>query len=341
MIAERGIPRVTADERRAIEPTSPAAEPSFGTPVRGTVAPSPRSWSARLWTWLGMMSSDEKPAAAVAPVSNFDIVRAFLADASSGASATDLARYYAPQARIEAFRAGARDEIAGSAAILKDLQMARERWPIHSFELTAATGGGSQVAAEGVFTGRHGDGVTPDERERVAMFFKFEHGRIARQRVVRVVESADTAIARSSRAASPADGTPLRSPRADRSNFEIAREYLGWLAERRPASEVSRYLASDAVQEVLPTKLHPEGERRTGATLVSARQAELNLFSREEYDLRGATGGGSMVAMEVEWSAVLGTDGRLGRAGDRVQARVAWFLKFRDGLIIKHRIYLA
>lgn len=65
-----------------------------------------------------------------------------------------------------------------------------------------------------------------------------------------------------------------------------------------------------------------------------------SLMASERYELLDATGGGSMVALEVGWSGMVGDGMGLFGAGQKLEARLAIFLKFRDGLIVAQRNYL-
>ena len=73
--------------------------------------------------------------------------------------------------------------------------------------------------------------------------------------------------------------------------------------------------------------------------MLAARVRSLALLSEETYELRGATGGGSQVAMEIQWKGTLLQPIREFAAGQILEARFAVFLKFRDGLIVRQRNY--
>ena len=62
-------------------------------------------------------------------------------------------------------------------------------------------------------------------------------------------------------------------------------------------------------------------------------------MASESYELLGATGGGSMVALEVAWSGFVSNGLGLFTAGERLEARSGIFLRFRDGLIVSQRNY--
>jgi ketosteroid isomerase-like protein len=62
-------------------------------------------------------------------------------------------------------------------------------------------------------------------------------------------------------------------------------------------------------------------------------------MASESYELLGATGAGSQVALEVGWTAVVGKGMGLFTAGQKLEARQGLFLSFRDGLIVAQRSY--
>ena len=78
---------------------------------------------------------------------------------------------------------------------------------------------------------------------------------------------------------------------------------------------------------------------RTRDEIGQARGRDLALFTSEYYELCGAFGGGSQVAMEIAWTAVIGATTGSYTAGQKLEGQLAVFLKFRDGLIVRQRIY--
>jgi ketosteroid isomerase-like protein len=123
------------------------------------------------------------------------------------------------------------------------------------------------------------------------------------------------------------------------SNFEIARSYLAALDARADAETIARFYAPDAVQDEFPNRFLPGGAHRDLLAIKLARTRGLALMASEGYELIGATGGGAQVALEVSWSGVVGEGMGLFTAGQRLEARLGIFLKFRDGLIVVQRNY--
>jgi len=126
-----------------------------------------------------------------------------------------------------------------------------------------------------------------------------------------------------------------------RTNFDIARSYLAALEARADAEAIARFHAADAVQDEFPNRFLPMGAHRDLQAIKLARSRGLALMASEGYELLGATGGGSMVALEVGWSGLVGEGMGLFTAGQKLEARLAIFLKFRDGLIVAQRSYPA
>ena len=70
-----------------------------------------------------------------------------------------------------------------------------------------------------------------------------------------------------------------------------------------------------------------------------ARERGLELLDSEDYELRGATGSGSLVAMEVRWSGRMAVASGPFAVGQRLEAYVAIFLDLRGGLIVRQTNY--
>jgi ketosteroid isomerase-like protein len=192
--------------------------------------------------------------------------------------------------------------------------------------------------------------ATPVFDARTAIFLTFKDGRIAHQRTYACFEpwstESERSLVMSQRAALSVPAAERRAPRPARrppvegSNFQIARGLVAAWNEGASADEVATFYADDVVVETSPNRPLPGGSTMDIDGLHAARRAAQERWSEEHYDLRGATGGGGLVAMEFLWTGSPRTEHPPFAAGERVKGRVAMFLHFRDGLIVRQRNYV-
>ena len=339
--------------------------------VGAAASPSKESWWRTAWRrisqWLIEAPASSAPKAPVtefsdvppssAPGSNFETARRYLEALSSAATPDEISQFLAPGVSQEEFPHRFLDGSATRdfAGILETRARALARFATQRYELTGATGGGSQVAMELRWKGSvatMGEIATEgqDLDARLAIFLKLAEGRIVRERIYACFEPWSTKAERrmmldervahagqSTMASAPAAVSALPPPMG--SNFDIARTYLEELGARAGADTIARFFAPDAVQEEFPNRLLPGGAHRDLLAIKLARARGLALMSSEKYELLGATGGGSVVALEVAWSGVVGEGLGLFKVGQRLESRLAIFLKFRDGLIVAQRNY--
>jgi len=301
--------------------------------------------------------TDVPPPPPAAPSeSNFEAARRYLDDLSSAAPADEVRRAFAEAATLQEF-----PHRFLNAAVTRDLRgilaaraRALARFKSQRYDLTGATGGGSQVAMEVRFrgtVGSTGDGFTEgqDLEARLAIFLKFAAGKIVRQRTYscfepwsrqaerRVILDERLALAGQSVASSSSAGR-LSGPAAG-SDFDRARNYIDALNARADAEAIASFYTSDAVQEELPNRWTPGGAHRNLEGIKRARQRGLIATTSERYELTGATGGGSQVALELVWSGHAFEGASVIPQGRRLEARFALFLTYRDGLIVRERRY--
>jgi ketosteroid isomerase-like protein len=285
--------------------------------------------------------------------SNFEVARRYLQALSSEAEPISIASHFQPDALSEEFPnrilpAGATRDLD---ELLRTWSNQREVWAEQSFELLGATGGGSQVAMEVRWTARPARGTEHFEAGQqvganLALFLKFREQRIVRQRSYFSFEYPPPQPGPPPRDAvhtatgARGDSPPLTVvPGPWASNFEIARAYFGALSAGASGQAVARFFAEDAVQEDLPSRFNPAGVRRGLRAIQRARDERLAALSSEHYELLGATGVGSKVALELWWEGIAGPGHVQYKTGNEVQARKAVFLKFRNGLIVRRRTY--
>ena len=112
------------------------------------------------------------------------------------------------------------------------------------------------------------------------------------------------------------------------------------LASAGNAEAIAPFFAPEACEEEFPNRLLQLGAMRDLDELKKARTRSLTFLSSEGYELLSTMAGGSTVALEIAWTGVVrrGTD--LHVEGQKLAARLALFLQFRDGLIVSQRKYL-
>lgn len=336
--------------RREASATAPERRPLFAG-LRGTI----RDWLIESVREAARPVASPPPATidttVTAPrLSHFETARVYLEALSSGARGHEIVRFFASDAIDHEI-----SDRFPSSEIRRDREAmlaARERslahWPHQALELRGATGGGSSVALEVLWRGVAGSDATlslPPGRgatARRAIFLKFRDGLIVRQRAYDSAPSLlnePTPEAAARDLAERALATGGRGTRIAGSNFQIARAYLAALSSRASASEIAMFFADHAVQEEFPNPMMPGGAVRNLPAILAARSRALSLLSEESFELRGATGGGAQVAMEVHWSGVVANATGSSTVGQRQEARAAMFLKLKDGLIVRQRNY--
>ena len=128
-------------------------------------------------------------------------------------------------------------------------------------------------------------------------------------------------------------------PREVLSNLDLARQYLEALSSSLSPAEITRYFHKDATEEEFPNPFLPEGAARNLDGIVDARMVAQAHWTRQRFEMRGATSGGSQVAVEVLWVGTAAHHSEELIQGQTVEARLALFLKFRDRKIVRQRVY--
>ncbi len=158
-----------------------------------------------------------------------------------------------------------------------------------------------------------------------------------REEMARVTPSPGTLSLRSSPAASLRESALGKAE----SDLGIARTYLQALSTDAAVCDLARFFQPEATEEEFPNPMLPKGATRDLAAILNARAASREKWSDQAFDLRGATSGGSLVAMEVHWAGISTADTDAHAAGRRAGARLAIFLKFHDHRIVRQRTYIS
>lgn len=123
------------------------------------------------------------------------------------------------------------------------------------------------------------------------------------------------------------------------SNLAIAERYVGALSAGLGADELAQFYTPDVIQEEFPNPLLPSGTTRDLEAMRQARLRGKALLVDEQFDLVGSVASGNHVALEIVWNGTIGADAGAFLAGQRLRARFAIFMEFRDGRIARQRNY--
>jgi ketosteroid isomerase-like protein len=126
---------------------------------------------------------------------------------------------------------------------------------------------------------------------------------------------------------------------AARRNVEIAREYLKAIEEGATGEKMARFFDPNVVLEEFPNRLSPKGGRRGLAEALLAAERGQQVLSSQEYEIHNEMETDDRVALEVTWTGTLKIPLQNLAAGDKMRARFAVFLEFRDGKIVAQRNY--
>ena len=133
-----------------------------------------------------------------------------------------------------------------------------------------------------------------------------------------------------------AANTPVSEPT---SNFDVARHYLHALSSAAAPTDRARFFHEDVTEEEFPNLMLPVGATRDLQAIFAARSRAELPWRDQRFELRGATGGGSQVAMEVGWTGTATRRTDACADGHTAEARLAIFLKFQDQRIVRQRTY--
>lgn len=120
--------------------------------------------------------------------------------------------------------------------------------------------------------------------------------------------------------------------------LEIAKRYLAAIETGVPQAFLS-FFAPDVVQEEFPNRLVPSGATRDLAALRQAAERGQHAVLGQHFEITSAMADENRVAIEAIWTASLAVPLGSIPAGGQMRARLAIFLEFRDGLIVRQRNY--
>jgi ketosteroid isomerase-like protein len=107
----------------------------------------------------------------------------------------------------------------------------------------------------------------------------------------------------------------------------------------RAGPPLAAFFTPDAVQDEFPNRVLPHGARRDLRAILDAAARGREVMAAQRYDLLRAVVSGHEVVLEVLWSGTLAVSFGPRAAGSEMRARLAIFLEFREGRIVRQRNY--
>ncbi len=251
------------------------------------------------------------------------------AEAMARAAAVEAARVAAARAEEEAAARAAREEAEARAAAVEAARVAAAR---AEEEAAARAAREKAEARSGATEAAHVAANHPKEAAKASG-------------LGRVIRAMGGRLARWSREGPRVPFTPepfSTGPQVanSSSNFEAARRYLQALSSEAQTLSIDSHLHSDAVGEEFPNRTFPAGATRDRDEILRAWSNRREMWDGQRFELLGATGDGSQVAMEVRWTARARRTEHF-EAGQTVGADLALFLSFRDQRIVRQRSYFS
>jgi len=123
------------------------------------------------------------------------------------------------------------------------------------------------------------------------------------------------------------------------SNVARAREYLAAVSAGESFDKLFAFYAPDVLIQEFPNRIAPQGHVRRAAEIGEAYERGRKIMRSQTYRVQRELESGDEVAIELEWTGVLGVPVMGLAAGSEMKAFVAMFLTFRDGKIVSQRNY--
>lgn len=134
----------------------------------------------------------------------------------------------------------------------------------------------------------------------------------------------------------------LAAPGAER-NAETVRRFLGAMElhadSAGEATDLSAYLAPDAIAVEFPNRFTPKGARRDVEAMRQAGERGRAVCPTQRFVVRSIVAVGDLVAVELEWIATVSMAIGSIPAGGEMRAQFGAFYEMRDGRIVALRNY--
>ncbi|MGA2488716.1 MAG: nuclear transport factor 2 family protein [Anaerolineales bacterium] len=108
---------------------------------------------------------------------------------------------------------------------------------------------------------------------------------------------------------------------------------------QRTTEWVKTCYAPNAEWTELPLPATPTGQHGNRAFLIQVAQRILNFFPDRQMEILNIVTRGDQVVLELDWRGIAAANLGTLQAGSSVRYRVATFLTFAEGLIVKHIDY--
>ena len=122
-------------------------------------------------------------------------------------------------------------------------------------------------------------------------------------------------------------------------NLAAARRYIQAIASGARGDEIAQFFAPEAVVEIFPSRLFPNGSRADLAGIRAAADRGNQAMTRQRYEIKNELSSGDRVALEIVWTGTLAVPFQSKPAGAEMRAHFAAFLQFKDGKILEQRNY--
>jgi ketosteroid isomerase-like protein len=122
-------------------------------------------------------------------------------------------------------------------------------------------------------------------------------------------------------------------------NLTAVRQYLQAIASKAPVESIHCFYSPDVVQEEMPNRLKPKGDRRGMAELQRDYERGREILASSQYDIQSAVAEGDTVVIEVIWTGRLAVPVGQLQPGAEMRARCAIFFEFQDGRVVRQRNY--
>ncbi len=127
----------------------------------------------------------------------------------------------------------------------------------------------------------------------------------------------------------------------EKRNLEVARRYIELVSSPATrAEDLKAVLDEDVVWREMPNLFAPQGRTSDYATTLASFGKGREYLPEQTYTLRHAMASEDTVALEIDWTGEVAKAIGPFSAGSRLSARLATFLRFRDGKIVSQTDYL-
>jgi steroid delta-isomerase-like uncharacterized protein len=122
-------------------------------------------------------------------------------------------------------------------------------------------------------------------------------------------------------------------------NLATAKRYIAAIESGQTGDAMRAFLAADVVHEELPNRFTPRGARADLSAMLAAGERGRKVMSEQRYEVLNAVSSGEQVVLEIQWTGTLAVAVAGLPAGGQMRARLAVFLEFHDGKIVRQRNY--